>query len=484
MAIWSSGAPRITQLSDAPRRSHDFTLTVLKSGTMKSRIIGTPSCSTHCSNAVFPLYGFASNMNPRQASFPTEPPSIRAALACIFPFRLQLHDEIGHTLFSIDHGRILQVDIFLFQFVRIHFSHRRILIFEFDHVTARFRAFEHPLPAANRILLAPTLQRQLANRLFPQIEMLMKPSVRRGHHAERTPVKSLPVLPLRPHQGIAPSPESNDVGPWTVAVRLFIDPYGRLTDVTRQSIAGKLDLDMFHARSLGGKLVEREIHNVRDKIAFPHVSGMSFSLSGKIFPLIIESLFEPVRVFHNEIVAMKHIEDRRSVGHGHVTNGFRSGAVEMLMPNIERRRKQAAALPLEGCRFRAVPYRRCPAAAQNKYQLFEQMPLRLGRFSSTDLANIGRHAELIFRRTEHKPAPRGSDPIPRFERQQIQIGHNEVPNHRNAFILYPLFERSLPRVWLRFKCAFHRSLFSAAQFPGHLYSASMNPPLSASLRYE
>src|SRR5262249_47290157 len=114
MAIWSSGAPRITQLSDAPRRSHDFTLTVLKSGTMKSRIIGTPSCSTHCSNAVFPLYGFASNMNPRQASFPKEPSSIRAALACIFPFRLQLHDELGHTLFSIDHGRILQVDIFLF----------------------------------------------------------------------------------------------------------------------------------------------------------------------------------------------------------------------------------------------------------------------------------------------------------------------------------------------------------------------------------
>src|SRR4051812_37183814 len=52
----------MTQLPAAPIRSHGLTATVFKSGTMKSRIIGTPSYSAHCSNAVFPVYGLGSNI--------------------------------------------------------------------------------------------------------------------------------------------------------------------------------------------------------------------------------------------------------------------------------------------------------------------------------------------------------------------------------------------------------------------------------------
>src|SRR5258708_992388 len=66
-----------------------------------------------------------------------------------------------------------------------------------------------------------------------------------------------------------------------------------------------------------------------------------------------------------------------------------AGAVEVLVPGVERYREQGAGLPLEGDAVAGiVPHRGRAAAVENQNHLLEQLALRLKLLRRRDLAHI------------------------------------------------------------------------------------------------
>ena len=125
-------------------------------------------------------------------------------------------------------------------------------------------------------------------------------------------------------------------------------------------------------------------------------------------------------IVEDKIEIMKKIDDDGRVGDGD-ESGCPGAVIEMLAPSVERRREDAAALPvyrlLVGSRG---PDRSFAFTAQYIDDFFEQIPLRLGATARWNVTNIG---AIDAFRAEPMVSPRacaGSSPHSRKSRERFR----------------------------------------------------------------
>jgi hypothetical protein len=87
---------------------------------------------------------------------------------------------------------------------------------------------------------------------------------------------------------------------------------------------------------------------------------------------------------------MKQANSERSAGDGHISHGFVSLSIEMLVPRIKGEGEKAPLMPFE-CLFRRafVPNRGRSPATEYKYHLLVEMTLGLKALSRRYLTYIG-----------------------------------------------------------------------------------------------
>src|SRR5918995_133217 len=91
-----------------------------------------------------------------------------------------------------------------------------------DLVAALFNALIDILLATGFRLVATPADSEKQHRIFPGVEVLMKPHLRRHEYAAGLPIDSLDRLAFLPHQRIAVSFQDHNVDSRPVAVGLFL----------------------------------------------------------------------------------------------------------------------------------------------------------------------------------------------------------------------------------------------------------------------
>ena len=98
---------------------------------------------------------------------------------------------------------------------------------------------------------------------------------------------------------------------------------------------------------------------------------------------------EVVRGIEDEADVVIEVEDGRTIGHRDEARRRRPGAVEMLMPGVERDREHGTGLPLETDPVAGiVPYARCPAAIEHKNHLLIKLALRRKLVAGRNFAHV------------------------------------------------------------------------------------------------
>src|SRR3990172_7899896 len=244
------------------------------------------------------------------------------------------------------------------------------------------------LPRRTEFSASPT-QGEVAGRLFSRVEMLVKPAVRRDDDASRVPIELLFLTAFEPEQGIAVAAENDHVGARSVAVRVLVSAGGKLRDVSAHGVIGDLEHDGGATRAPLFPLDELEVVDVRDKVGVPNPAWVCLAFTGKVIVLSAVAVGEDELVVEDEIVVVEQVHDQRHVGDRQEARRLAAGAVEVLIPGVEGRRKKTSFLPLKGFLFSFPgPYRRSAPSAQDEDQLLEDLPLRNEIFSRQDLANI------------------------------------------------------------------------------------------------
>ena len=126
--------------------------------------------------------------------------------------------------------------------------------------------------------------------------------------------------------------------------------------------------------------------------------ALGLVLGGKIVRLAVEAALEVVVGAEDEIEVLVEIDDDRGIGHRHEARALAARAVEVLMPAVERDRKQRAGLPLEGDALAGVvPHRGRAAAAEDHDSLLEQLPLRIERRLQIEIQRASADAAAVHR---------------------------------------------------------------------------------------
>src|SRR2546426_9216224 len=236
---------------------------------------------------------------------------------------------------------------------------------------------------------AERLQRQVSSRFAADVEMLMKPALRRNEQTSRLPVVAFNILAFAPHHRETLTPENDDVGAGAVAMSFFVGTDRKLGDMCRHDVVGHLD----HQHPAAGaalfsfrQLVTAHVAN-KVRIVKP--------FSGDLCPATKKILFAGVAVSEtivavkDEVDIMIEIQHRRRIGHCQKPHWFVALPVEVLIPSVEGRREERAFAPLEGS-FLAVllPDSRRAAPTDDIDQLFEHMLLRFYKFAGCDFADV------------------------------------------------------------------------------------------------
>ena len=140
------------------------------------------------------------------------------------------------------------------------------------------------------------------------------------------------------------------------------------------------------AALLGGD--QRQVDGVGDEIGLQQEADL-LALGAEIVGLAGEAVLEVVVEVEDEIEVLVEVHHRGEVGDRDKRTDFLAGAVEVLVPAIERDGEDRARLPFEGdARAGIVPDRGRAAAGQDHDHLLEQVMLRLELLAGRDLADI------------------------------------------------------------------------------------------------
>src|SRR5262249_45467941 len=124
----------------------------------------------------------------------------------------------------LEHTRHAVFDTALCQLFFEHGADARIFVLVFDLIAACLHALGSAplLTKAGKLSAAERLERQIARRLAADVEVLMKPALRRYQQTPRTPIVALDRFALAPHDRKPFSSENDDVRAGAAAVRFLI----------------------------------------------------------------------------------------------------------------------------------------------------------------------------------------------------------------------------------------------------------------------
>ena len=131
--------------------------------------------------------------------------------------------------------------------------------------------------------------------------------------------------------------------------------------------------------------IERQVDRVGHEVGVEQQAAL-LARVGEVVRLAVEAILEVVARVEDEVEVAERVDDHRRVGHGDVARGLAAGAVEVLVPGVQRDREDRARLPLE----------RDPRARRRSTR--RSSPARRGRRSSPRRAGAAARA----------PCPAGS----------------------------------------------------------------------------
>ena len=297
----------------------------------------------------------------------------------------------------------------------------------------------HALRIADRHALG--LERQVARRRRPGIEVLVEPEVWRHDHRALAPVVALRLLALGPHQAEALAAQDDDMRPGAMGMGLLVGADRELRNVAVHRAFRHAEARMPAA---GAALLRREqgqVDRIGDEVRVQQ-QPLLLALVGEIFRLAVEALFEVVVGVEDKIEIAEGVDDDRRVGHGDVARGVPARAVEMLVPGIERNSEDRPRLPLEADALSGlVPDRGRAAAVEHVDHLLVQLPLRREALPGRDLADIavvrGTRRVVI---QENRPA---SPPRPGLELYRVQVRNVERADDLQPLVAHPARVRRL-----------------------------------------
>ena len=161
-----------------------------------------------------------------------------------------------------------------------------------------------------------------------------------------------------------------------------------LGDVARHRALGHVEADVPAAGAAFLGADERQVDRVGDEVRHQQ-EALLLRLGGEIVGLAGEAVGEIGRHVEDEIDVVIHVDDGGRVGHRDIADALLAGAVEMLMPGIERDGEDGAGLPFEGDALAGiVPHAGRAAAVEHQDHLLVQLPLRRELAARRDLADV------------------------------------------------------------------------------------------------
>ena len=164
--------------------------------------------------------------------------------------------------------------------------------------------------------------------------------------------------------------------------------------------------------------------------------ALLLALGAEVVGLAGEALLEVVLGVEDEVDVLVEVDDRRRIGDRHVARRLAAGAVEVLVPAVERDGEQRAGLPFEGDALaRVVPHRGGAAARQHQDHLLEQLPLRRELLARRDLADVAvvRGARGLVVDVDARAAA----PRPRLQLDGVQVAHIMRADDVEALAAHP-----------------------------------------------
>src|SRR4030095_6803443 len=109
-----------------------------------------------------------------------------------------------------------------------------------------------------------------------------------------------------------------------------------------------MQTDTGGAFASGAAILELQVAHVGNKVGLPCAVAFDlFSLAAVVSFLATEAIVEAKRVIENEVEITKPIDHERRIGHREIAHRSIALHIEVLVPGIERRRKQTTLLPLK-----------------------------------------------------------------------------------------------------------------------------------------
>src|SRR5215831_3605037 len=118
-------------------------------------------------------------------------------------------------------------------------------------------------------------------------------------------------------------------------MRFLVGSDGKLRDVARHRALRHIETDMPATRASLLRRDQRQVDHIGHEIRGQQKS-LRFGLGTEIVRLASEAVFEIVLCIEDEIRVVIKVHNRRRIGYGYVADGLLTGAVEVLMPAIER----------------------------------------------------------------------------------------------------------------------------------------------------
>src|SRR5262245_54917289 len=152
-------------------------------------------------------------------------------------------------------------------------------------------------------------------------------------------------------------------------------------------------------------------------------------------------------VIENEIGVVKEVDHHRGVIHREEARRRRS-AIDMLAPDVERRRNNRARLPFDRLlRPTGSPDQRLALAAQDVDHFLEQIALRIRARAGRDFTYVARVDALPADKVDVRAEDAHS--LPRLDFGGAQIGNVMLAVYRNPFLLQPLLIRvDICLIWI------------------------------------
>ena len=211
------------------------------------------------------------------------------------------------------------------------------------------------------------------------------------------------------------------MGAGAVPVALLVGGRAELRNVAVHRPLRHREADVATAGTAFLRRNQRQVNGVGDEVRLQQ-QAVLLVLGGEVVRLTGEPPDEVVRGVEHELGLVVEVDHRRHVRRRHEPGRHRAGAVEVLVPGVQRNGEHRARPPLEGDLLAGVvPHRGGPVPGQHQDHLLEQLSLRRQLLACRDLAHVAVvGGPRCFVVDEHA-APAAA--CPRLQLDGVEIGH-------------------------------------------------------------